>query len=145
MPLHQARQKVMEYFVSINDGIDPFKQQEQEVFTITDLCRQYIEKHAKVKKRTWKEDRRKIDFHILSRFGNMAAIDLKRRHVRELLEEIGVDHPYESNRLKSLISKIFNFGIQQDLLPEDHISSVKHSIRLEESRDRWIKKMKCLI
>ena len=36
----------------------------------------------------------------------MAAIDLKRRHVRELLEEIGVDHPYESNRLKSLISKI---------------------------------------
>ena len=35
-------QKVMEYFVSINDGIDPFKQQEQEVFTITDLCRQYM-------------------------------------------------------------------------------------------------------
>jgi hypothetical protein len=61
-------------FISINDGIDPFKQQEQEVFTITDLCRQYIEKHAKVKKRTWKEDRGKIDFHILSRFGNMAAI-----------------------------------------------------------------------
>jgi hypothetical protein len=60
------------HLVSIGSGIDLLeaRQKDPQGETVKALCATYIEHHAKLHKRTWSDDQRRIACHILSAWEN---------------------------------------------------------------------------
>jgi hypothetical protein len=60
------------HLVSIDSGIDLLaaRQKDPQGETVKALCATYIERHAKLHKRTWSDDQRRIACHILSAWEN---------------------------------------------------------------------------
>jgi len=99
------------------------------------LCKQYLERYAKKRKRSWKEDERRINNVLTPEFGSARAKHITRAEVRFLLEKLAADAPIEANRLHALIRKIFNWAIENDILE----SSPCHRLprpSAEQQRDR---------
>jgi hypothetical protein len=81
------------------------------------LAALYIEKHARVKKKSWRQDRRMIENELLPKWRTLRASEIRRRDVRELVEAIAErPAPIAANRIRALISKIFNFGISREMV-----------------------------
>ena len=117
--LSEARTKAKEIIGRIAQGGDPQgkRNADRQAPTFADLAEEYIERHAKVKKRRWEEDQRMIAADLLPAWKYRKAKDISRRDVSNLLDGI-VERgaPVMANRTKALISKIYNFGIGRDIV-----------------------------
>ncbi len=119
LPLAQARNKAKEVLGRIATGGDPQvqRQADRAAETFGELAAEYLERHAKPKKRSWKEDERIIGAELLPTWRNRKAKKISRREISDLLDGI-VERgaPIMANRTKALISKIFNFGMARDIV-----------------------------
>ena len=84
--------------------------------TFGKLAELYLERHAKRRKRSWRDDARMIR-QELEDWKDCPATSIRRKDVRELLDEI-VDRgaPVLANRVLSLIRKMLNFGLDREWL-----------------------------
>lgn len=107
-----------------------------EIVTFGALAEVYIERHAKLKKRSWKDDERNLRVDLLPAWQDLPAHEIGRRDVAELLDGI-VERgaPILANRVKALISKIFNVGIGRGLVESNPAFAVAMPSR-ENQRDR---------
>ncbi len=119
LPLADARDKAKQVLGQIASGADPQakRQVDREAETFGDLAAEYLERHAKLKKRSWREDERVIRVELLPSWKNRKAKKVSRRDISDLLDGI-VERgaPIMANRTKALISKIFNFGLSRDVV-----------------------------
>jgi len=93
------------------------REEENRLPTIEKLAAEYLKKHAKVKKRSWKEDERIIDKDIIPVIGQKKAKDVTRRDIIKLLDKIADrGAPIAANRTQALIKKMFNFAIGEDIV-----------------------------
>ena len=117
--LADARQKAKSLMSQVVQGVDPaaVKAAEQCAETFTELAAEYLERHAKPRKRTWREDERILKRELLPHWGRMKAKDISRRDVRLLVDRLlarGVT--VYANRIFALARKVFNFGLQRDIV-----------------------------
>jgi integrase len=150
MKLAEARTNARNALHAASKGGDPatVKREERKAETFADLAKEYIEKHAKLK-RSGREDIRLLDgsphkkrtgkkphVPLVTRWGHYRVKDLTRRDVRTLLEEI-VERgsPIMANRTLALIRKMFNFAIERDWLGSNPCQMIKHPAP-ERQRDR---------
>jgi integrase len=90
---------------------------ERRAETFSELCREYLERHAKTRKRSWREDERRIRKSLLPALGHRPAGEIRRSEVRAVLESIANRGAgIEANRTLALVRKIFNWGISVDLV-----------------------------
>ena len=119
LSLAEAREQAKVIVGRIARGDDPQAKRiaDKESITVERLAAEYIELHAKRHKDSWREDERILRVDLLPAWKNRRAQTLGRREVGELLDGI-VERgsPIMANRVKALISKIFNFGIGRDLV-----------------------------
>ncbi len=104
----------------VSSGTDPAteKQAGRQVQTVDDLATLYIEKWAKPRKRSWKADDHLLRRKILPQWRNRAIIDITRQDVRQLVENVAdAGAPIVANRVASLVSKLFAFALDRDLVP----------------------------
>jgi integrase len=94
------------------------KRASREAPTVTDLIDEYIEKWAKPRKRSWKEDERILNSDVVPFLGRKKAKDVTRRDIITILDAI-VDRgaPISANRTLAIIRKMFRFGITRDIVP----------------------------
>jgi integrase len=116
--LADARKRAKDELSKASTGADPAaaKQAHRRAETIADLAGDYIEKHAKRLKRSWREDRRILDSTVLPAWKHRAIADVTRRDVRELLEPITERAPVMANRTLALVRKMFSFAVDQELI-----------------------------
>lgn len=117
-------------------GRDPSaerKQARQQTFGA--LAERYVERHAKPRKRSWREDARMIRAE-LDDWRDRPAGSITRSDVRELLEAV-VDRgaPVAANRLLALVRKVFNFGFDQEWVEANPAQRVTRPAD-EQSRTR---------
>jgi hypothetical protein len=88
--LADAREQAKEKLRAANKGADPAseKHERRRAKTIGDLATDYIERHAKRKKRSWKDDDRMLRTEVLPDWEHKAIEDIKRRDVRGLVDAI---------------------------------------------------------
>jgi len=104
--------------------------------TVLDLINEYLEKWAKPRKRSWKEDERILFKDIAPVFGNRKAKDIKRREVILLLDSICKrGSPIAANRTLAVIRRMFNFAIERDIVESSPCFMVKQPGK-ENHRDR---------
>ena len=83
--------------------------------TFSELAAEYMDRWAKARKRSWREDGRIIDRYLNPAFGAVKVGDVKRADVRRLLDDIAADAPVMASRVLACCRKIFNWAISQDL------------------------------
>jgi integrase len=138
LALADARDKAKGILYAVDRGEDPQaeKQADREAITVGELAAEYIERHAKQKKRRWKEDQRMLRVDVLPHWKRRPAKSITRRDVSELLDGI-VERgaPIMANRVKALVSKMFNFGIGRDLVETNPCTGVPMPAKARQ-RDR---------
>ncbi|MGO9268322.1 MAG: tyrosine-type recombinase/integrase [Candidatus Binataceae bacterium] len=100
-------------------GADPAtdKQQAKDADSFWELAQLYLARHAKMNKRSWSEDERIIEHDLLPAWRNRKAAEITRRDVIGVLDGIVArDAAIMANRVRALISKIFNFAIGRDIV-----------------------------
>lgn len=138
LSLAGARDKAKAALRQVADGTDPAeaKKVDRHADTFSDLAEQYIDRYAKDRKRSWKEDRRALDRDLLPRFGNRKASDIKRREVIDCLEAIKArGAPVLANRTLEIIRRIYNWGIGQEIIEANPCTRIEPP-GAKVSRDR---------
>jgi len=121
--LADARGKHADAKKLLKNGKDPAaieaeaKEERRKSPMVADLCSEYIEKHAKRFKKSWRQDEELLKRDVLPSWGKRKAEDVRKRDVTLLLESI-VERgsPSMSNRVFSVIRKMFNFAVERDIL-----------------------------
>ncbi len=103
--------------------------------TFAELARAYIERHAKQNKRSWQEDEKKLELHILPTWASRRPEAITRADVIALLDDVEKVAPVGANRVRALLSKIFSWALEKNLLTENPVAGTKALAR-ESQRDR---------
>jgi integrase len=119
--LADARAKAKEALSRATLGEDPAAEKKiaREADTFADLAREYMERHAKVRKRerTWRQDQRVIDRELLPRWRHRKAKDIRRRDIQALLDDtVKRGAPIQANSNFALVRKMFNFAVQREIV-----------------------------
>ena len=123
-PLEAARKRAKEMAVQVADGTNPIEARNAEreaarTRTFQALADRYLKEHAERHKRprSAEEDRRNLAVHVLPKWAKRDFRTIRRADVIEVIESIVSDGKHTAgNRVHSLISKIFSFAIDADLL-----------------------------
>jgi integrase len=108
------------------------KRANREAPTVNDLAADYMEKHAKRKKRSWRQDEYYLDRDVLPAIGRKKAADVVRKDIINILDEIVQrGSPIAANRALSVIRKMFRFGVSQDIIPHNPCEAIE-----EPSKER---------
>ena len=141
MTLDEARRKAREKLVLVENGVDPLevKQSEGMVPTFKEFSKTYIERHAKVHKRSWDEDQRRLDQHLFPVIGSRRIDTITRAHIADIHNKLGKRAPYEANRVKALVGVMFERAIEWGVLPENSPNPARRIKNHEEQkRDRFV-------
>ncbi len=144
MKLADARTKYNEAYELHKNGRDPGAEERQQkeerrlADNIEDLVKEYIKKHAKVNKRSWKNDERLLNKEVVPIWGDRKAEDIRKRDVVLLLEGI-VERgsPAMSNQTLKIVRKMFNFAVERDILQHTPCTGVK-ALAPNNSRERTL-------
>lgn len=144
--LAQAEDFVRKDIAALLDNKNPLAERKKARLgdTVRQLCDLYIERHAKHKK-SGDEDERRINAHVLTAWGAHKIKSITRQDVIELHHKIGKNvyrgKPtiYEANRVLSLVSKLFSFAGQMEMVDAGHPNPAIGVTKFkEESRDRFV-------
>jgi integrase len=124
MTLEAARKRAKEMAAQVADGTNPIEARNAEreaapTRTFQALADRYLNEHAERHKRprSAEEDRRNLAVHVLPKWSKRDFRAIRRADVIELIESIvSAGKHAAGNRVHSLISKIFSFAIDADLL-----------------------------
>lgn len=136
--LAQARDRVRDLLHDASKGADPAtdKQAGRKAETIADLATLYIEKWAKLQKKSWRADRNLLENKVLPRWRHRAIVDITRHDCRNLVEQVAeAGAPIVANRVVSLLSKMFTFALDRDLVPANPALRLPRPGK-EQQRDR---------
>lgn len=143
MTLDEARNIAKIKSVEVIKGQDPAENMDnaRKRDLLASFCDIYMERHATKHKKTWKDDKRKIEKHLLPRWGNMSMKAITKTDIANLHAEIGQHAKYEANRTVNLISTLFELAKKWGYLDEIYPNPTKHiKMFKEEKRDRWVSK-----
>jgi integrase len=138
MSLVKARKEAMRKLGLVADGEDPAlkKQERRAASTFDDLAIEYGEM-ASERHKSWSEEDRVIQKDLLPAFRGRLLPDIRRRDVRELVEDIARKRkaPVMANRTLGVLSRMFNFALEREWLEANPASRIAKPGE-ERSRDR---------
>ncbi len=141
LTVDQARDQARALLAKVQTtGADPLadKERDRQGETLRNLCQTYMERHGNAKK-SGQDDQRRIDNHLLPRWGACQVAALTRTDVAALHTKLGRRTPYEANRTLALLSKMFELARRWGFVPEGHSNPARDIDRFGEAkRDRWI-------
>ena len=130
--LSQARGLARKALAEAAMGGDPGarKIEERRAETFSELCREYLDRYARPRKRSWQEDDRRIRKSLLPALGHRPVGKIRRAEVRSVLESISNRGAgIEANRTLALVRKIFNWGISVDLVERNPCTLIARPAR----------------
>ncbi len=101
----------------------------------TEVSREYIERYAKQRKKSWKRDEGNIKAHILPYIGKLRIKHVKRSDINRILDSIRDRGSLAvANRIRALLSTIFNWAIRRDYCDTNPVTHTERT--KEKPRDR---------
>ena len=140
--LKEAEGESYKFRKLVEKGEDPLliRKQQLKAPTLKQLADDFIERHSKVKKKTWKEDQRRLNKHLLSStLKNTKAQDIKRADLKRLLDGIARNNgKVEANRTFAVTSKMFKWAVENEILEYTPCYGVTKPGGKETSKDRYL-------
>lgn len=105
-------------------------------YTLAVLCDRYIERRAKQRNRTWRDTQATLKNHVLPKLGARPAVEVTRRDVQKLLNDLETAKGFHVARLsRAALSAAMQWAAQQDEIAENVARQTRLSGRAEP-RDR---------
>ena len=104
--------------------------------SVKELAEIYIEQWAKPRKRTWKQDQDYLNKDVIPAWGSRKAAEITRKDTIRLMRSI-TDRGANivANRTLEVVRKMFNFGIENDLIETNPCQMVRAPSK-EKRRER---------
>lgn len=139
LSIEQARGRAEEVNSIIAKGENPNDKRRaaRAEITFAQLFEEYLERHAKLHKKCWEEDKAQYG-RYLSEWSNRKLSNIGKIDIQKLHQEVGNEKGrYAANRLLALIRVVFNkaneLGLWDKINPAVGIKKFR-----EESRDRFL-------
>jgi integrase len=129
--LQEARRIAVDMRREVRQGGNPVARKRQDRTsaggkTFAALAQRYLIEHAERRKRSHQHDRRNLEKHVLPFWGARHYASIRRADVIELIERlISAGKPTLANRVQSLISGVFSFALDADLVEANPCSRLK--------------------
>jgi len=144
-----ARDEAKKELGELSKDNDPLKTKQQKLAgdSMKELCTAYMERHAKVRKKHWRNDQSMMDNRILPAIGTLKVKDVTREDISALHRAVGSEKneltgnkkTYQANRVLALLSKMFELAALWGYVPETHPNPAKRIEKFsEKQRDRWV-------
>lgn len=136
----QARSKAAALIGVIAGGANPAetKRAHRGELTFADFFNDYLERHAKLKKRTWREDEQKYRDYLAKSLGSRKLSSIDRQDLAAIHTKLTRDgHPILANRVKDLMSSVFGRAVKWGLLDANPAKGIEDN--KEVSRDRFLR------
>ena len=101
--------------------------------------KKYMEDHAKLYKKSWKDDLNKYNLHLKKEFGNSLISDIKKHDIIHFINRIKKQTSGPSaNRYLSLISKVFTCALDWEFIKEGNPCSGIKKFKEGDGRTRFL-------
>lgn len=137
--LAEARRAVFDAQDTIELGSDPAadaqkaKAERSRMPTVAEFADEYIERHAKRHKKTWKEDRRVLYRDVVPEIGKLRLDEVHRRDVVRIMDVINDRGATTAAKMMLAVTrKMFHFAIERGVLdatPVQHVKSPRVASR----------------
>lgn len=137
--IEQARRRTKEIIHEIAEGKNPaeIKRNFKEELTFAELFTEYLERHSKPKKKTWKEDQSQFHLYLEKPLGKKKLSAIDRRIISRIHGDITkAGHAPTANRVKALLSSVFGWAISTGLWETNPVIGIKSNS--ETQRDRFL-------
>jgi len=137
--IEQARRKAIDILATIAGGDNPAeaKRKIRDEMVFSEMFDEYMERHAKVNKRSWDQDLQNFNFHLRDQLGNKKLSSIDRRDVRAIHERLTKRGTRTAaNRVLALISIIYAKAIEREYATVSPAAGIK--LNKEQSRDRFL-------
>jgi integrase len=130
LTLADARAKAKLLLAAIANGEDPRETKRDAnkaaAETVEVFARRFVERHARIKNKTWKDIEQRIAREILPRWGRRPITSITQADVVALLDEI-MDRgaPRAANLALATVRKMFNWGCERGTLTASPCDRVK--------------------
>ncbi len=104
--------------------------------TVRELAESYVNKHARLKKKTWKTDEAYLNQLLIPKFGAHLASSITRADIANIHTDIGKKHPYTANRFVSIIRKMYNIGRHLGMVPKEILNPGTEIVPFAEKKRR---------
>ncbi|MEM1134015.1 MAG: tyrosine-type recombinase/integrase [Pseudomonadota bacterium] len=134
--LAEARERALDTFRKVEQGIDPQNARRTEFMTLSDGVDAFIRQYAKPQNKCWRETNRALKRELVSRFGERDVKQITRADILEAVDaalERGSN--YQANRLVSYTRRMFNWFVERGIVEASPMIGVK-APRREKPRDR---------
>lgn len=135
----QAREKAVQLALKVSAGEDPSIEVPYKATspTMEDLAEKYLTLHAEHEKRpkSIKEDKAMLKNYIIKEFGTRKVADLTFEDIQKLHASLNKKRVL-SNRILSLLHKMFNLAVQWKWRTDNPASGIKKY--QEHKRTRWL-------
>lgn len=141
LKLGDARALAREKLVDVLKGADPQAQKRAAATakTMGDLCDLYIERHARPRKKTWRQDEKRLGRNVRTQWANRTVVGITSQDVADLHFAIGTAAPYEANRTLEILRKMFNLAPRWGVVPSGWENPATGIERFDEKkRERWV-------
>ena len=139
MSIEQARRKSAEINAAIEFGANPaeVKRAHKGELTFGDLFKQYLNRHAKTRKRTWEDDEQRYQQYLEKPLGSKKLSSITRQSISLIHSDITkAGHPVVANRVLALISTVFGRTLEWGLVESNPARGIRRNP--EKSRDRFL-------
>ena len=137
----EARTKATKLRAAIADGKDPARLRDDAAtaLTVDELADRYLAEHALPHKKpsSVEEDRRNLALHVRPDLGPLKARDVTRQDILRLHHKLRAT-PFAANRVRSLLSKMFELAEAWGIRPEASNPCRRVPKYAERSRERFL-------
>ncbi|POR42657.1 site-specific integrase [Methylobacterium sp. V23] len=140
LTLAEARERVLRHRVAVSDGGDPQGERKarrhaaSQALTFDGLAQRYLNEYAKPNKKSWRNDEGYLK-RPQAAWGARAASTITRRNVIALLDAIRAEAPVSANRTHTILTTLFNWAVEGELLEATPIAGLKKRAR-ETAKER---------
>ena len=114
LSVENVREMAAETIGHIARGANPaaVKRAGQNELTLEEMFREFMDRHAKVHKKAWREDENQFR-RYLTPWKNRKLSSIRKTHIQSLHAKLGVNAgPYAANRMLALVRVVFNKALQ---------------------------------
>ena len=137
--VEKARQRAGQVNSAIDGGANPAeaKRAHKSEMIFAELFAEYLERHAKLRKRTWREDESKYNQYLAKPLGAKKLSAIDRNDVATVHSAVTKEaKPVTANRVLALLSSIFGWGASAGLWDANPAKGIRRNA--ERSRDRFL-------
>lgn len=132
LTLADARDRARAFLLELDDP-SPAPQRR----TFGELATRWIEKRAKVRNKTWKEQERRLELHILPDWKDREVGSITRGEVADLFERLeDTGAVVLANRVLAVVSAVFNYAVEIGWL--DYSPAYRMKKTPEKARRRFL-------